>query len=271
MLNSLSIKNVAVIDSLEVDFNNGLSVLTGETGAGKSIIIDSINMILGVRADRELIRHGCEKAMVQAVFECDDETCKLLCDNDIDVEDNQVIITRTLTAEGKSVAKINGTVVTLSLLRDISGKIVNIHGQHDNQALLTPSQHVSFLDAYAKNSIERDEYIQLYTEMRNIESRLKQLNTQENEKLRRIEMLEYQIKEIETANLTVGEEEGLKEQRDIFANAEKIAKAVDISYKNLYDNDELQSAYDGISIAVDSLGGVSDIIGINVFHRRCCS
>ena len=259
MLNSLSIKNVAVIDSLEVDFNNGLSVLTGETGAGKSIIIDSINMILGVRADRELIRHGCEKAMVQAVFECDDETCKLLCDNDIDVEDNQVIITRTLTAEGKSVAKINGTVVTLSLLRDISGKLVNIHGQHDNQALLTPSQHVSFLDAYAKNSIERDEYIQLYTEMRNIESRLKQLNTQENEKLRRIEMLEYQIKEIETANLTVGEEEDLKEQRDIFANAEKIAKAVDISYKNLYDNDELQSAYDGISIAVDSLGGVSDI------------
>lgn len=259
MLNSLSIKNVAVIDSLEIDINNGLSVLTGETGAGKSIIIDSINMILGVRADKELIRHGCEKAVVQAVFDADDDICSILENNDIEVEDGQVIITRNLTCEGKSVAKINGSVVTLSLLREIATKLVNIHGQHDNQALLTPSQHIMFLDEYAKNKKELSEYCVLYDEMRGIENKLKQLSAKEQEKVQRIGLLEYQINEINSSKLTDGEEEDLKEQRDILANAEKISVAIDTSYKNLYDNNELLSAYDGISVAVNSLSEVSDI------------
>ena len=216
MLNSLSIKNVAVIDSLEVDMKNGLSVLTGETGAGKSIIIESINMILGERADRELVRRGTDKAVVEAVFAANDDVCKILDENDIDTEDNQVIVTRRIGAEGKSVAKINGSTVTLALLREISGMLVNIHGQHDNQALLNSAEHVVFLDEYAKNQKERDMYKKSYSRMCDIKSRLDGLNIDEQEKRRRMDLLEYQINEITAAKLLPGEEEALKNQRDIY-------------------------------------------------------
>lgn len=259
MLNSLSIKNVAVIDSLEVDMKNGLSVLTGETGAGKSIIIDSINMILGERADRELVRRGTDKAVVEAVFAANDDICKILDENDIDTEDNQVIVTRRIGADGKSVAKINGSTVTLTLLREISGMLVNIHGQHDNQALLNPAEHVIFLDEYAKNQKERDMYKKSYSRMCDIKSRLDGLNIDEQEKRRRMDLLEYQINEITAAKILPGEEEALKNQRDIYENAEKITYAVKEAYTNLYDSEERMSAYDGISIAVNALADISEL------------
>lgn len=259
MINQLSIKNVAVIDSLSVEFNGGVSVLTGETGAGKSIIIDSINMILGDRANKELVRYGTEKAVVQAVFDAPEEVCKILENNDIDVDDGQIIITRQLTGEGKSTARINGMVVTLNILREISDRLINIHGQHDNQALLTPTKHIAFLDAYAENGEYISKYKAILATKREIEKKIKSLEMDEQEKMQKIDLLEYQISEIKKASLVKDEEEELKEQREIYANAEQITNSVNEAYQNIYGGDEVQSAYDGISIAVDSLSKISGL------------
>lgn len=259
MLNSLSIKNVAVIDKLDVEFHNGVSVLTGETGAGKSIIIDSINMILGDRANKELVRYGTDKAVVQAIFDAPQAVCDILADNDIDVDDGQIVITRQLTKEGKSVARINGMVVTLNVLREISDELINIHGQHDNQALLTPARHVAFLDAYASNEEYIGKYKEILQKKRQIEKKLASLEMDEQEKMQRIDLLEYQVNEIKKASLEKGEEADLREQREIYANAEQITNSVNEAYTNIYEGDETQSAYDGISIAVDALSKISDL------------
>ena len=259
MLRGLSIKNVAVIDKLGVDFHDGVTVLTGETGAGKSIIIDSINMILGERANKELVRYGTDKAVVQAVFDVPEGIKDILAENDIDTEDGELIITRTLTADGKSTARVNGMAVTLSVLREISDNLINIHGQHDNQALLTPSRHVGFLDAYAAANEQKAKYKEILSKKRETEQRLAALRMDEQEKIQRIDLLEYQVNEIKKANLQKGEEDDLKEQRDIYANAEQITSAVGEAYSNLYGGDEAQSAYDGVSIAVNALSSISDL------------
>lgn len=259
MLNQLSIKNVAVIDKLNVDFHNGVSVLTGETGAGKSIIIDSINMILGDRANKELVRYGTDKAVVQAVFDAPQSVCAVLEENDIDVDDGQIVITRQLTKEGKSVARINGMVVTLNILREISDGLINIHGQHDNQALLTPAKHIAFLDAYAENEEYINQYKEILREKRETEKKIAALEMDEQEKMQKIDLLEYQVNEIKKASLEKGEDEDLKEQREIYANAEQITNSVNEAYQNIYGGDEVQSAYDGISIAVNALSKISDL------------
>lgn len=259
MLNQLSIKNVAVIDSLDIDFHGGVSVLTGETGAGKSIIIDSINMILGDRANKELVRYGKEKAVVQAVFDASGDIGALLEDNGIDVEDGQVVITRQLTKDGKSAARVNGIVVTLGFLREIAGELINIHGQHDSQALLMSAKHIAFLDAYAENEEYIGKYREILSKRREIKKRLGALEMDEQEKTRRIDLLEYQVNEIKKASLEKDEEENLKEQRDICANAEQIKSAVDEAYQNIYGGDEVQSAYDGVSIAAEALSNISGL------------
>lgn len=259
MLNQLSIKNVAVIDKLNVSIHSGLNALTGETGAGKSIIIDSINMILGDRASRELVRYGTEKAFVQAVFDTNPKVSELLEENDIEDEDGQIIISRTVTRDGKSTARVNGTVVTLSLLRDIADCLINIHGQHDNQALLTPSRHLDFLDGFGKTDELLNEYKALYKQLRSLEGELRSLEVNEQEKMRKIDLLEYQIKEITDAALLPNEEEELLRQREIYQNAERISSSVDVAYANLYDNGEMQSAYDSLSIAVNELSDICDL------------
>ena len=259
MLNQLNIKNVAVIDKLDVTLKSGLNVLTGETGAGKSIIIDSINMILGDRASKELVRYGTDKAYVQAVFDVNAQATALLNENDIDIEDDKIIISRTITKDGKSTARINGMVVTLSLLKDIANSLINIHGQHDNQALLTPSKHLIFLDGYGKNEALVEEYSAIYKQMKSAKKELKSLETDERQKMQRIDLLEYQVKEIFSADLEDGEEEDLIRQRDICQNAENIADSIDCAYANLYDNGEIQSAYDGLSIAVNALSEGSEL------------
>ena len=201
MLNQLSVRNVAVIDKLDINLHDGVSVLTGETGAGKSIIIDSINMILGDRANKELVRYGTDKAVVQAVFDAPKSVINILEENDIDVEDETVIITRQVTKEGKSVARINGMVVTLNILREISDRLINIHGQHDNQALLTPIRHITFLDAYADNEEYINRYKDILSKKREIEKKISSLEMDEQEKMQRIDLLEYQVKEIKKASL----------------------------------------------------------------------
>lgn len=259
MLNQLSIRNVAVIDKLDINLHDGVSVLTGETGAGKSIIIDSINMILGDRANKELVRYGTDKAVVQAVFDAPKSVINVLEENDIDVEDETVIITRQVTKEGKSVARINGMVVTLNILREISDRLINIHGQHDNQALLTPIRHITFLDAYADNEEYINRYKDILSKKREIEKKISSLEMDEQEKMQRIDLLEYQVKEIKKASLEKDEEDDLREQRDIYTNAEQITKSVNEAYMNLYEGDEIQSAYDGISIAVNEISQISDL------------
>lgn len=260
MLNQLSIKNVAVIDRLEFTVNDGVTVLTGETGAGKSIIIDSINMILGERTSKEIVRYGADKATVQAVFlNPPKSVIEILDENGIDTEDGEIIITRQISAEGKSSARINGSIVPLSLLRDISSGLINIHGQHDNQALLSPKKHIQFLDAYAAVDTALNEYKTIYRSMREIEKEISELETDEQDKLRRLDLLEYQVNEIENAKLTIGEDEELSKQREILANAEKISGAVGEAYVNLYDNSEGQSAYDSLSVAVSALEEISKL------------
>ncbi len=259
MLEQLSIKNVAVIDRLDVSFKNGVTVLTGETGAGKSIIIDSINMILGSRTNKELVRHGTDRAEVQAVFTLNDGMIGLLDENGIDYDDGSVIISRRITADGKSTARINGTIVTLNTLRDIADRLINIHGQHDNQALLTPSKHVGFLDDYAKCGAELDAYSSLYSACREAERELDGLLTNEQEKLQKTDLLSYQIDEITAAKLAPGEDESLKEQLALLENAEKISANAEKTYSYLYDDPEGRSAYDLISSAVEAMSEIADL------------
>lgn len=257
MLEQLTIKNVAVIDSLDVSFKDGVSVLTGETGAGKSIIIDSINMILGERANKELVRHGTDRADVQAVFSMPVQVKDLLCENDIDTDDDGVIISRRITSDGKSTARINGTVVTLNLLRAVADMLINIHGQHDNQALLTPAKHIGFLDAYAHTDLSR--YTAVYEECRSIKKKLSALETNEQERMQRIDLLTYQVNEIDLAHLNEGEEDELIAQRRLLENAERINENAQRAYVNLYDYPEGQSAYDMLSEAVDAVSEISEL------------
>lgn len=258
MLEELTIKNIAVIDKLHVDIKNGLSVLTGETGAGKSIIIDSINMILGERANKELIRNGCDKAEVEAVFGLTNEVKELLCNEDIDCDDDTVIISRKITADGKSTARINGCAVTLSTLRDVADLLVNIHGQHDNQALLTPAKHIGFLDSFAKCEKELLSYKDLYQKRLELKKKLDSLNTDDTRREERIDLLSYQVNEIEMAKLEPGEEEELIKTRDILSRAEEIKEASQMAYGMLYENDE-GSAYDLISSALKAIEGITDV------------
>lgn len=257
MLEQLSIKNVAVIDRLDVNFHNGVNVLTGETGAGKSIIIDSINMILGSRANKELIRHGETKAEVQAVFSINSRVKGFLDENEIDADEDDVIITRRITADGKSTARINGTAVTLNMLREAADMMINIHGQHDNQALLDPVKHVLFLDDYAHTDISA--YTSVYRKRNEIIKSLKSIQSDEQEKLRKIDLLTYQVNEIETANLTLGEEEELKAQRTLLENAENISSNAEAAFENLYDRPDGESAYDMLSNAVDAVGEIAEL------------
>jgi DNA repair protein RecN (Recombination protein N) len=255
MLTNLSIKNIAVIKSLDLEVPSGMCVLTGETGAGKSIIIDSINMILGARTNKSLVRYGETRAIIQAVFDVDNDIKKRISENGIDAEDNQVIITREITCEGKSICRINGIMVSASVLRELN--LIDIHGQHDNQALLTPSKHIIFLDKFAQNETEYKLYKEQYNEYINIKKEISELNIDEQERIQKIDLLKYQIAEIENAHLMAGEEESLEEQRVILENAEKIMSALEEAYQILYDSDNGRSAYDSVSAAQRELSFVS--------------
>lgn len=258
MICELSIQNVAVIEKLNINFKTGMSVLTGETGAGKSIIIDSINMILGNKADKSLIRYGEEKAMVSAVFDVSEELRSVLAEKEVECEEGQLFISRTISQEGKSVCRINGIAVPLSQIREIAPYLINIHGQHDNQALLTASKHIRFIDAYAMADDTLSEYKKLYLKLRDAKKRLSELYCDDDERLRRADLLEYQIKEIEEADLKDGEEEELKEQKGIILNAEKITTSAAEAKEALYSDNDM-CAYNNIYKAVSALEKIEDL------------
>lgn len=234
MLASLKIENVAIIESAAIEFGCGLNVLTGETGAGKSIVIDSINAILGERTSRDIIRTGTQSAKVYAVFEDVSDTVRqFLDDNGIDCEDGVLIVNRTLNRDGKNICRLNGVPATVSMLREIGRELINIHGQHDSQALLSPERHCGFIDSFASNGEILGDYRQKYARLCEIRSKLKRLTTDESSKSQRIDFLTYQIDELEKADITVGERDELKARKTLIDNSQRVAQSLNEAYEAL--------------------------------------
>ena len=240
MLQSLHIDNIAVIRTVDVDLCDGFCVLTGETGAGKSLLIDSLNCLMGGRVSRELIRTGEDRATISALFSSPEgEVARLLSELGIDVpEGDGVLLQRTVTRDGRSTARINGRAVTQSILREIGSCLVNIHGQSDNQKLMQSAAHRDLLDDYAQNENERDQYAALYAEWKSIRDEISRLRQDVAERIRIREMLEYQIRDIDSAKLRVGEEEKLTERRDKLLHLEKINRQVSLACRVLTDGEK---------------------------------
>ena len=228
MLQNLHVKNLALIDETEVEFAEGLNILTGETGAGKSIIIGSINLALGQKVPKEMLKDNGEPALVELIFSVEDEKTKeKLAEMDIEVEDEMVILSRKITS-GKAVARINGEAVAASTLKAVASLLIDIHGQHEHQSLLSKKKHLDILDAYAKAELgEKKERLALvYGEYKNAKTEWEKSNLDGEERSRELSFLEYEVKEIEEAHLKVGEDEELEETFRRFSNGHKILEAV---------------------------------------------
>lgn len=255
MLTSLHIENIAVIEKAGIDLGAGLNVLTGETGAGKSMVIDAINAALGERISREVVRTGSSEAMITAVFSDISERIRKNLEElgyPVD-EDGALLVRRTISADGKGNCRINGQPATLSVLRTIGRMLVNIHGQHENQILLSPERHVDYLEGLGGLLPLRGEYAQAYDRLCDIRRQLEQTRMDEGMKARRVDMLRYQINEIEAANLRPGEQEELKNQREIYRNAEKIAVSLNCAREALSGGEDGVGAISALSRAVDNL------------------
>lgn len=242
MLKTLVIENIAVIKKAQIEFTGGLNVLTGETGAGKSIVVDSINAILGERTSRELVRAGSDNAFVNAYFEDINDDVKLkLNEYDIPVEeDGSLLLSRKISAGGKSVCRVNGLPVTVGILKDIGTHLVNIHGQHDSQALLNPDFHYKFVDAYADCDELLAEYRESFKSFLNIRRQLKSLTSDADERDKQSEILDYQIKELRDADIKVGEWEELKHRKSVILNSQAILNALNTLLGAVNGDDENQ-------------------------------
>lgn len=242
MLKTLVIENIAVIKKAQIEFTSGLNVLTGETGAGKSIVVDSINAILGERTSRELVRAGSDNAFVNAYFEDINDDVKLkLNEYDIPIEeDGSLLLSRKISAGGKSVCRVNGLPVTVSILKDIGTHLVNIHGQHDSQALLNPDFHYKFVDAYADCDELLAEYKESFKSFLNIRRQLKSLTSDADERDKQSEILDYQIKELRDADIKVGEWEELKHRKSVILNSQAILNALNTLLGAVNGDDENQ-------------------------------
>ena len=263
MLSSLQIENVAVIQKAEVHFKPGLNVLTGETGAGKSILIDSINAILGNRTSKDLVRTGASKAVIRAAFEQVPDAVLNSLEKAGYERSDALMLSREITAEGKSTCRINGMPATASVLRELCGGLININGQHDSVGLLNPARHLGILDDYAQNDAEFQEYYVLYKELVRIKRELDAMITDEAEKQRKIDLLSYQVQEIEDAGLTAGEEQTLESRRKILANASAIRDKIAQSYALLSGDDESSGAVDLLgeaSHAIDTAAQLDDAL-----------
>ena len=244
MLSSLQIENVAVIQKAEVHFEPGLNVLTGETGAGKSILIDSINAILGNRTSKDLVRTGAAKAVIRAAFEQVPPAVLDKLEQSGYERSEALLLSREITAEGKSSCRINGMPATAAVLRELCGGLININGQHDSVGLLNPAHHLGILDDYAQNRTVFQEYYTLYRELVRVKRELDALITDETEKQRKIDLLQYQVQEIEDAGLTAGEEQTLENRRKVLSNASAIRDRLAQSYALLSGSDDAAGAVD---------------------------
>ena len=261
MLSSLQIENVAVIQKANVHFEKGLNVLTGETGAGKSILIDSINAILGNRTSKDLVRTGAAKAVIRAAFE-DVPPAVLDSLEKAGYERSEaLLLSREITAEGKSACRINGMPATAAVLRELCGGLININGQHDSVGLLNPARHEGILDAYAQNSAEYQAYYAIYRELVGVKKTLDAMITDESEKQRRIDLLSYQVQEIDDAGLTAGEEQTLESRRKVLANASTIRDRIAQCYALLSGGDEAPGAVDLLGEASNAVDAAAQLDG----------
>ena len=244
MLDCLYIENIAVFEQATIQFHTGFNVLTGETGAGKSLIIDAINAVLGERTSRELVRTGSDTARVTAVFTeispwAEQQLVQLGFAPD---DDGSMLITRTIAAEGKSSATVNGRPATAALLREIGKVLLDLHGQHENQRLLSPDQHLAYLDRFGDTALLREEYAAAYREWKRVKTELSSADIDEQEKARRLDILRYQIDEIEAAGLTAGEENELQERRTLYRNSEKVAGQLQKARALLFGDEDSDGA-----------------------------
>lgn len=257
MISRLHIENIAVIENADIDFRNGFIALTGETGAGKSILIDSINILLGNRASRDLVRTGCSKAFVSAEFDNVAGLEKLFSEYGVPDEGNgSIFLSRELSFEGKSVARINSRPVPASVLKEFGKRLITIHGQQDNGTLLDTSTHLSFLDAYAKNGSELNEYRTSYRKFRSIKKEIDKLTLDDDEKARRVDTLSYQINEIEAAEPVEGEDEDLADRKKVLSGAEKIIESLSAARTILSDGE--YNVSEMFSQAVTNLESISE-------------
>ena len=240
MLSLLHIENIAVIEQADISFDQGFNILTGETGAGKSIVIDAISAILGERAYRDMIRTGTTKASVRAVF-TDVPQLEWFAENGVDY-DPETIIQREVHLDGKNVCRVNGCLVTVSILRKLGIQLINIHGQHDSASLFDEANHLNFLDAFADNEALRLAYGEKFQAVSALRREIDSLTMDEGEKLRRMETLKYQIAEIEKAELEAGEDEVLEERRKLLQNAEKLSDGMNAAVDCLYGGDDTDGA-----------------------------
>ena len=257
MISRLHIENIAVIENADIDFRNGFIALTGETGAGKSILIDSINILLGNRATKDLVRTGCSKAFVSAEFDDVAGLEKLFSEYGVTDEGNgSIFLSRELSVEGKSVARVNSRPVPASVLKEFGKRLITIHGQQDNGTLLDTSTHLSFLDAYAKNGSEINEYRTAYRNFRSIKKEIDKLTLDDDEKARRVDTLTYQINEIEAAEPVEGEDEDLAGRKKVLLGAEKIIESLSAARTILSDGE--YNVSEMFSQAVTNLESISE-------------
>ena len=259
MLSSLQIENVAVIQKAEVHFEPGLNVLTGETGAGKSILIDSINAILGNRTSKDLVRTGAAKAVIRAAFEQVPPAVLDKLEQSGYERSEALLLSREITAEGKSSCRINGMPATAAVLRELCGGLININGQHDFVGLLNPAHHLGILDDYAQNRTVFQEYYALYRELVRVKRELDALITDEAEKQRKIDLLQYQVQEIEDAGLTAGEEQALENRRKVLSNASAIRDRLAQSYALLSGSDDAAGAVDLLGEASNAVDAAAQL------------
>jgi len=256
MLQLLHIENIAVIEQADISFDKGFNVLTGETGAGKSIVIDAISAILGERTYRDVIRTGAPKASVSAVF-TQIPQLDWFADHQVEYDGQELLVQREIYADGKNVCRVNGHPVTVAILKKLGTKLVNIHGQHDSQQLFDESNHLLYLDLFSCNEAERVDYAEKFDAVQQVRREIERLSMDESEKLRRVETLQHQINEIERAELKPGEDAALESRRKVLQNAEKLMDGIARAVTALYGDEDRDGAAGLIGEAVQALNRIT--------------
>ena len=259
MLNQLHIENIAVMDNVSIEFEDGLNILTGETGAGKSILIDSVNLLTGDRSSKDLVRTGCEKARVEGIIYSENEKVFEILDQagiPYDKSD-PIILTRDISKDGKNVVRINGRITTTLILKSVCANLINIHGQHDNQSILNASYHRELLDSFSGICDELSDYKQTFDYVKKLENELNELSESEKLKDSKTEILNFQLKEIKDADLSVGEEEELKQKRAVFLNSEAVVSSANACYSYLYGDEDKEGAVNLLQNALSALQTLS--------------
>ncbi len=267
MLSLLHIENIAVIECADISFDKGFNVLTGETGAGKSIVIDAISAVLGERAYRDMIRTGADKASVRAVF-TDVPEFPWFEENGV-AYDGETIVQREVFLDGRNICRVNGTLVTVTILHKLGVQLIDIHGQHDSASLFDEGNHLRFLDAFGDNALLLADYGEKYEQVSELEKQIRNLTMDEGEKLRRMETLRYQIEEISKANLQVGEDDALEERRKLLQNAEKLSDGIHAAVECLYGGDDSDGAASMLAEAERELARLSRFTDtFHALHER---